>query len=86
MQEVVREMDRNDEQGNPVPFSVMFVSCDRTKKSGGEIIMLRNVTKCGLPYSCKENEMRGLRDPLTKKVTPVHLRLIVEFNNERVHY
>ncbi|WP_374949626.1 hypothetical protein [Mucilaginibacter sp.] len=65
-------------------FSMVYLSCHRSKKTGGDWITVENVTKCGLPYSCKDHEMIGYREE-SGKITAVHLRLVFQINGMQVY-
>lgn len=36
--EIIKEMHRKDEDGKPVPFSLTFVTADKNKRTGGEVV------------------------------------------------
>ena len=44
--EALEIMDSVDQHGRPARFQVKFVTADRTKKEGGEIIELKDASKC----------------------------------------
>jgi hypothetical protein len=44
LKKALEMMRRKDEHGQFVPFSVTMVTCNRSKKSGGELLELKNVT------------------------------------------
>lgn len=81
--DLLKLIDAADHKGGAVIGSLVYLKCNRTKKTGGDWVKLENVQKCGLPFHCKDHEMRGFKDA-TGKVTPVHLRLIYEINNMQV--
>ena len=71
----------------PVPFDVAYVSCNRSKKTGGKIERMTGVVKTGLPWSMKETFMIGIKVPGSKaKPVAIHNRLIIEVNGEPVFY
>lgn len=95
-----------DENKNPVPFSVTYVTCDIERKKGGDIIKLE---KCMLSKKNVDYEKSGFQDPdapvtgFTKNpnhyghatrnvvlpnghVKKIHIRLILEFNGQKVFY
>ena len=39
---MLRQMRAQDEYGNPIPFSVEFVKCDRLRELGGELAVYEN--------------------------------------------
>jgi hypothetical protein len=46
LREVVNEMDRLDGEGRSVPFDIKFVSSDRKRGTGGDIIEIKGARKC----------------------------------------
>jgi hypothetical protein len=44
--QVLEIMDKLDRNNNPVRFDIKFVTADRAKQIGGEIIELKDVCKC----------------------------------------
>ena len=43
---MIWEMDKVDHTGRPVPFSITFITADRTRNTGGEIINISEAQKC----------------------------------------
>ncbi len=41
-------MEKRDFSGNPLPFSIRFITCNRNKGTGGEVIALDNCIKHAL--------------------------------------
>lgn len=82
--EMIKEMEAADHETGKKTFSLVYIDCNRNKRTGGNWIKVENATKCGLPYHCAAHEMRGIVDEHGKK-TAVHLRLIFEFNGLTVH-
>lgn len=41
-------MEKRDNYGNPMPFSIVFITCNRNKGTGGEVIALGNCIKHAL--------------------------------------
>lgn len=99
LKEVLNEIDRTDEQGHPVSFNMKFVTADRKRRTGGEIIEANNVHKCitirnnkvvydSRPHVSRNphhftNATRNIIFP-NGQIRKVHIRLIIEFNNQRV--
>jgi hypothetical protein len=81
--DMCKDIDAADHKGTVIIPSLVYLRCNRTKRTGGDWVRLENIQKCGLPYHCKDHEMRGFKDA-TGKVTPVHLRLIYEYNGMQV--
>ncbi len=67
-------------------FSIVFLTADRNRITGGEMIVLENANKCGLPPGCKDHEMRGILDNDSGKKYAVHNRLIFQFNKEDTYW
>lgn len=44
--ELLQEMDQFDADGQPIPFSIKFVTANKTTGKGGEIIEIESCTKC----------------------------------------
>jgi len=80
---MIKLLDAADHKGRVTIEKLVYLSCNRTKKTGGEYVTLYNVQKCGLPFHCNDHEMRGFKDQ-TGKIDAVHLRLIYQINDQRV--
>lgn len=82
--EMIKAIDAADHESKGRIESLIYIPADKTRNKGGNWVELTDVQKCGLPYHCNDNEMRGFvgRDG---KVMPVHLRLIFEFNRLTVY-
>ena len=67
------------------PFAIAFVTCSSDKKTGGEIIRLDNAVECGLPYKSKQRigikQLNNSHHPFA-----VHIRLITEYNGDKVFW
>jgi len=107
LQQLLDQMDRLDDQGRGVPFQIRFVTADRNRGTGGEVIELSGVRKCIGKRNGKvvfdtrkkgENKNPGTGDPRhwvnstrnlllpNGQIRKVHIRLIVEFNHQKVCY
>ncbi len=76
-----------NEKGERVPFDIQAFSCDTTKETGGELIDLKGVVKCGLPYSMKDNFSIGVRlTGSSEHPTAIHCRLITKINGQQISY
>lgn len=81
---VLKEYDiKSDPQGRQVVFRIKFL------KKGGEIVYLPRAVACGLPFSMKDNRMRGVIavDKSGDKIGhpyPVSIDLILEWNDKNV--
>jgi hypothetical protein len=80
----LREYDiKETPEGNQVIFSIRFI------KNNGESVFLPRAVACGLPYSLKENRMRGVVavDSHGDKIGhpyPVSIDLITEWNGRKI--
>jgi hypothetical protein len=101
IKQALQEMERLDERGRPVPFSIKYCTYNRAKKEGGELLdfegvtLLRNHT--GIPKPLKKENIVGpyrKNSPSGKRkilfpngeIREVHIRLIIRFNNLLVRY
>ena len=67
-------------------FSIEFVSLNKSKKTGGELIKIDKATRAGARFNLSEKEMISVRSvDNTNLPYPVHIRLITEFNGQKVH-
>ncbi|CDS92703.1 hypothetical protein BN1088_1431046 [Sphingobacterium sp. PM2-P1-29] len=83
--EMLTLLNRARYQESDECVSITFLTCDRKRKQGGEWRTIERAQTCGLPYSVRENEMRGVVDLNSGvKTTAVHLQLIFEINGKRV--
>lgn len=80
------DMKTKDYRDGGGTFGIVFLTANRDKKTGGEIIRLTNAHQCGLPPNCKGHEMRGVKDMATGKPYAVHNRLIFEYNGEEIFW
>lgn len=78
-------MDQVDGRGAAIPFSISWVTCDRNRKTGGEIKRLDKAVRCGAQHHLQRNRQIAVRRADGKgHPYPVHLRLILRVNNEPV--
>lgn len=102
---VLEKMEEFDHDGKPVKFNLKFVTCDRKRGTGGEIIEIVGGRKCvgirngKVVYDKRKTEVQGpSRYPhhwvnATRNIVlpngairKVHIRLIIEFNGQKVCY
>lgn len=113
LHEVLSQMRRFDDNGQPVPFQMKVISANRTHDTGGEIFCIDEGVECvgkkdgkvifnnryigKLQYFPKRDPRHwknSTRNILVKKsrqfrtgyILKVHIRLIIEFNNQKVIY
>jgi len=82
----LREIRHKDFRDNNGHFQVMFLTCNRTEQTGGELIDLPEASGCGIPPNCKDHEMIGIRCNQTGKRYAVHNRLIFQLNNQDIFW
>jgi len=86
LKELLRYIDKHDYRDGNGNFKIAFMTCDRTKLTGGELVVLDNACGCGLPPNCKGYEMRGIKDMETGKPYAVHNRLIFQLNDMEAYW
>jgi hypothetical protein len=87
LKNALRLMSKKDYRDGNGTFSIVFMTCNRDKKTGGEIVRIDNACQCGLPSNYGNlNEMRGIMDMDTGKKTAVHNRLIFQVDNSEVYW
>ena len=96
-------MDEVDREENPIPFSLKYITYNRKKKSGGEIIEIDKAVKCvamrggKIVYDTRKkekdisknpnhfkNSTRNLNIVGTDQIRKCNIRLITEFNGQKV--
>jgi hypothetical protein len=102
--DALEQMDQLDNTGKPVKFQMKYVTHDKKRKTGGEIIEIIDGRKCVgkrkgkvvFDTRKKAEEPKKTRNPhhWTKSTRNVilpngqirkfHIRLIIEFNHEKV--
>jgi hypothetical protein len=101
------EMDQFDDDGKPVRFHVKFVTADRIRRTGGEIIEIPSGRKCVGNRNGKtvfDSRQKADENPSISRqpnhwvnstrniilpnggIRKVHIRLIIEFNNQKVFF
>lgn len=67
------------------PFSISYVSFDKTRKKGGEIIHLSNAARVGASHNMKWNDTISVKQ-LGNDHHPhaVHIHLITEINGQEI--
>jgi len=84
LSEALKEMERCRHLKSSDTFSITFLKCDRTRKQGGDWRTINRAQVSGLPYSVRDNEMRGVVDLDSGLKSAFHNQLIFEFNGKRV--
>lgn len=94
LQEVINKMQAVDKNGQLLPFSVVVVTADRSRKIGGELLEINNAVLSRLdkfgPNSTeslsKKNSSINIKVLGTDQIRAIHPRLITQFNGEGVIY
>ena len=70
-----------------MPFQIKFVTYDESRKKGGKIIELKSARTTGAKYNMASIDMITVRPTNNDDHPyPVHIHLITEFNNQKVHF
>jgi len=98
LSEVLKQMERTDAKGKPVPFDIAVCTYDRFRKKGGERLELKQVVvyrqkhvkktpsdKTKIPNHY-ENGTRNLLILSSGQIRKIHIRLIEKFNGKIVYY
>lgn len=81
IRDVLSQMNNSD-----VPFQMKFVTYNDSKKEGGKIITLTKAVRTGASFNLKDNDMICVKQlDNSHHPHPVHIHLITEFNNKKVH-
>lgn len=79
--------DEKDVHGRKKPFAIKWVSFNKSKQEGGEIMELTEAVKVGSTHSQKDNDLIVVKQlHNSHHPMPVHIRLIIEFNGLKVYY
>ncbi|MBB2149171.1 hypothetical protein GM920_09650 [Pedobacter sp. LMG 31462] len=84
--EMIKELDSCKYLESKNTFSMVYMKCDITRGTGGQLVTVERAQKCGLPYHCADNEMRGVVNLESGRKTGFHLRLVFEFNGLIVYW
>lgn len=77
--------DALDITAKPAPFQIKFVTLDKQRKKGGEIIELTEAQRVGASYNMRANDMISVKQlNNTNHPYPVHTHLIIEVNKQKV--
>jgi hypothetical protein len=67
------------------PFAIKFVTLDKTRKTGGEVIELNNAVRVGSKHNMKDNDIINVKQ-IDSHHHPhhVHTHLILEVNHQEI--
>lgn len=83
--DALKEIDRCPFEFGADTFEIRFLKCNRSKKTGGQWVHLKKAQKTGLPYSCKDHDMKGIKDLESGRIIGVHNQLIFELNGMEIY-
>jgi len=87
LSDALRLMDEKERGGMPLAFDLKFVSFNKAKQTGGEMMELKGVVKCGAKFSLDKNDMIAVRSvENSHHPIPVHIRLITHFNGDKIFW
>ncbi len=92
LKEMLDIMEMRGEDGQPIPFSMRFITCNRKAKTGGKRIEVKDVVLVGGAVSKStvknqnhhSNFTRNFRSVNNEEVRQFHPPLVEMFNNLRV--
>ena len=87
LQDALQMMENFDENGDKVTFNIEYVTFDVERKTGGELKSLKGVRKVGSRFNQKRSQMINVQAPgNSRHPYPVHIRLILKVNGEKIHW
>jgi hypothetical protein len=84
--EVIKALDSCKYLESKTTFKMVYMKCDLERGTGGQLVTIEKAQKCGLPYHCADNEMRGVVNLESGKKSGFHLRLVFEFDDKVVYW
>jgi hypothetical protein len=88
LDKVLLEMAKTDRNNKPVPFAITFITCDLTRKTGGERLSHRaTLNSPGGAHKKyhQRNDTRNIKIVNSEAVRAVHPLLITHFNGKEVY-
>src|SRR3546814_10511171 len=86
LKDALKQIDEKDHRDGKGSFRILFLTCHRDKRKGGEWISLPRACSMGLPPNSKGKEMRGILCMETGHKYAVHNRLIFQFNSQDIYW
>lgn len=81
--EALKLMRRKDEKGMPLPFSIKYLTADRTRQTGGQWRTAENVVVAGTPTYHYGLQIVSIRPwGSTQRPKAVHVKLIFEYQEK----
>lgn len=85
LEQAFRIMDNVDARGAAVPFSASWVTADKNRRTGGKVMRMNNLVRCGAQHHLQRNRQIAVKRADGKgHPYPIHLRLLMRVNNEVV--
>ena len=90
--DMLKVMQSRSSDGELIPFSITFVTCDRKKKTGGQKITLEKAISEGSGKSKSKlrnpdhyrNYTRNIRSVDGDKIIKIHPLLVTRFNGQTI--
>lgn len=86
LEEAKKIMDRAEYGKSKESFAISFLSCNRDKKTGGEMVTIINAQKHGLKQRPGYRYMVGIYDLNSNRHNAAHERLIFKINGQEVFW
>jgi hypothetical protein len=87
LQDALQMMENVNAFGDKVTFDLDYVTFDFQRKQGGEVKSLKGVRKIGSRFHQKANQMINVQAPgNSRHPYPVHIRLILKVNGEKINW
>jgi hypothetical protein len=76
LKEVLREFDKTDEKGNPIPFNISVFTLNKNSKKGGSLRVYNNARKLVAKKQAPSDSLLTLMasSPKKKKRNPNHFK------------
>jgi hypothetical protein len=85
LERAFRIMDQVDGRGKPIPFSAAWITLDKSRKTGGEVMRKDKLVRCGAQHHMQRNRTIAVKRADGKgHPWPIHIRLLMRVNNEVV--
>lgn len=89
---MLKTMAMRTSDGEPIPFSITFVTCDQKKNTGGEKITLAEAVLVGGGKSNSdsrnpnhfENYTRNIKSAKGDRILKIHPLLVTRFNQMQI--
>jgi hypothetical protein len=95
LKHLLKEMDRFYPTGEPIPFSIIAITCNYAKNDGGDIIVLENViqaknlakVKSGLKINrLPTSSIDSVRPELANRIRRIYIPVSGQIRNVNLRY